>query len=592
MILSFCISMNAQDTELPVFNDCPSDIYVTIESQCDTVVSWVAPVDVTDNDAIAIGTLVQVSGPSSGSDLTPGNYTIVYTVEDLTGNIGTCSFVVHVYGIPEEGLACAPMNLSLNEDCMTVLNPRMFLQDTSNIDCLDNYVVMILDEDLNPITDTLTQEHVGNTYMYMVGLPNSGFSCMNTVTVEDKFAPKITCENDTVGCYALNTAIAPVVDESCVGFTLIPLPELRETIDCDDDFIGRVTRRFYARDDFGNTSDTCTQVIMLRRVDLSGFTSPENKTRANINPLSCDVPYALDDNGNPIPSVTGVPTINGLPVYPTPVFLCNANVTYEDNNLPTNGCIKTIIRRWTVTEWWCSQELTTSVFQTIEIVDDKAPVLSCPDDMSFSTAGHDCTATVNLPQISIVDACNTVDFVSVTYDGKTMLSNGGTVEIPVGVNLITYTARDKCGNTESCSFTVTVTDQRKPVAICLQNTVVSLTNYGTAYLYADMVDKGSFDDCKLETIEIRRMDDNCGIGSNTVFGDRVQFCCEDMGTDVMVVLRVTDSSGNFNECMVSVAVQNKILPKVTSCPDDVTITCTDYFNPEDLGATFGNITVS
>ncbi len=564
---------------------CPDDQIFAIQNPetCDTVVLWELP----HTDPASSFTISQIEGPTSEvTPLAPGDYPVVYAYE-YGGVEDTCTYVIHVSGISVDGLACGPKNISISDQCFTALTADMVLADYEDIPCIENYKVYILDENMNPVTDTVRSEHVGNTYMYSVGLPNSGLVCMNTMLIEDKIGPTIVCSNDTLPCFGLDSASVPVV-EDCSDYTLIPFPEKIEPLDCDPDFITKVTRKFYAKDVYGNIGDTCEQIIMLKRVDLTNISYPVNVE------LSCDGLYAKDENGNPMPSVTGVPTIDGEDIYPTPVFLCNSNVIYEDNVITDNGCLKRIIRTWSTTEWWCSEDQQTVGFQTIDIVDKTGPIISnCPGAMSFSTDGHNCSATVTLPALNITDACNEVSYVGVEFGGNTYTGNGGVFEIPVTADEVTYIARDNCGNTTECSFKITITDQHNPVAVCLTNTVVSLSSTGTAFITADMVDKESFDDCFLASVEIRRMDDNCGIVGNTEFGDIVHFCCEDMGQDIMVVLRVTDASGNWNECMVTVEVQNKIVPTITSCPDaTVTINCTDFYDPNNLAGYFGNITVS
>jgi hypothetical protein len=51
------------------------------------------------------------------------------------------------------------------------------------------------------------------------------------------------------------------------------------------------------------------------------------------------------------------------------------------------------------------------------------------------------------------------------------------------------------------------------------------------------------------------------------FSSHVKFCCTDVNSTPkqMVILRAIDASGNFNDCMVGVEVQDKIGPSIT-CP--------------------------
>lgn len=76
------------------------------------------------------------------------------------------------------------------------------------------------------------------------------------------------------------------------------------------------------------------------------------------------------------------------------------------------------------------------------------------------------------------------------------------------------------------------------------------------------------------------------------FGPYVQFCCEDVLADeVMVIFRVSDHSGNSSICMVAVEVQDKAIPNLL-CPDDVTIDCQDTYDHNNMDATFGSPSMS
>lgn len=69
-----------------------------------------------------------------------------------------------------------------------------------------------------------------------------------------------------------------------------------------------------------------------------------------------------------------------------------------------------------------------------------------------------------------------------------------------------YVASDGCYNEDSCIVYVTVLDKTPPVAVCQQNTVVSLTRDDVVHVYAEVFDDGSYDDCHIDSFKVRRMD--------------------------------------------------------------------------------------
>ena len=126
-----------------------------------------------------------------------------------------------------------------------------------------------------------------------------------------------------------------------------------------------VTRTYIARDASGNESLPCSITILLERIDFSLIDFPEPHTVQGGNPLLCDGPWAdadhdgipdpLDDPGPPYEYGTGVPTIDGVPIYPDFIGSCNALTTYEDVVLPQIGCVRKVMRVWTVREWHCTR---------------------------------------------------------------------------------------------------------------------------------------------------------------------------------------------------------------------------------------------
>ncbi|MDX8340997.1 gliding motility-associated C-terminal domain-containing protein, partial [Draconibacterium sp. IB214405] len=94
-----------------------------------------------------------------------------------------------------------------------------------------------------------------------------------------------------------------------------------------------------------------------------------------------------------------------------------------------------------------------SVFTTAEfsIIDTTAPVIECPEDVVVSIDADDPDAIVEIPLPLVSDNCGDVTY-SNDFNGTTDASG----LYPLGVTTVTYTAVDECGNTDSCSFTVTV----------------------------------------------------------------------------------------------------------------------------------------
>ena len=111
----------------------------------------------------------------------------------------------------------------------------------------------------------------------------------------------------------------------------------------------------------------------------------------------------------------------------------------------------------TVTDWCGNTSTCTTDVQAIE---DVPPVIVCPQNVTVtSTSPPPCSIVVNgLSWLSATDNCGTpfVDYVVTGATSNFGQNDASGLTYNQGVSTVTYTATDDCGNTSSCSFTVTV----------------------------------------------------------------------------------------------------------------------------------------
>lgn len=480
--------------------------------------------------------------------------------------------------------------ISLDQNCQALITPEIVLNDQTTT--CPGGIFSVNVQTLNgvniPGSPVVTGAYINQTLIAQVVDAVSGNTGWGYIHIEDKLAPVILCSDVTVSCSNIASFTPTVVDACDPNPTVTLISQSEQLLPCDVDFIKRITRVYRATDNQGNVSSTCTQVITVERIDLDAILYPIDIQ------IQCDANYPVDANGRPAPSYTGVPTLNGNSIFPTTDLGCNTVVTYSDLVLPSINGVQKIMREWIVNEWWCNGSNMDTDIQLIEIIDNQGPVISnCPSNYTASTTpGTDCQAMVLLPALTAVDACGTVGRIDVTYPGGFLSNkNGGLVLLNIGVNQITYTVYDNNNNSSQCTFTITVSDNTAPVVVCDQNTVVSLALDGTAYVYAQSFDDGSYDDCSAITFTVRRMDNggSCSFAPN--FGPTVLFCCDDVSAtnNVIVILRATDANGNFNDCMVNVQVQDKLPPAIV-CPASLTVACDFPYDLDNLAATFGTAT--
>jgi subtilisin-like proprotein convertase family protein len=167
------------------------------------------------------------------------------------------------------------------------------------------------------------------------------------------------------------------------------------------------------------------------------------------------------------------------------------------------------------------------------------PTISCPADIvvnSDEDGAGDCEAMVVFADAAAIDA---EDGPIATTQTAGPASGDA---FPVGDTDVTFEATDSDGNTVSCTFTVTVIDNEDPVAVC-QDITVTLDEFGMASITEADIDGGSTDNCPAFTLS----------ASQLTFG------CSDVG-DVVVILTITDASGNTDTCDATVTVVDDIAP--------------------------------
>jgi len=346
---------------------------------------------------------------------------------------------------------------------------------------------------------------------------SAGNSCWGQINVEDKLGPTITCSDITIACYDMNT-YEPTAVDACTTSEVSVIGEVKSVIACDPNHIKEITQEYLATDSYGNTSH-CHQTITLSRFDMSTIVWPIDYEIATGNNLTCKDP--LNADGNPDISVTGVPTSNGITLYPYDDLYCNIAVDYRDVVIVDFGCSKKIMRTWYVYEWHCGMTTETNHVQTLEINDTELPVITnCPTSLIYDSDGSSgCDREVELQLPSATDDCSGLLEVDVTYQGG-FVNNATTNPVVVlsGSTVVKYTVYDRCDNSASCQTVITIRDNQSPTAICDQNSVVSLRSDGTGLAHPGTFDDGSFDDCELYKTVVKRVDPSCGC-DRPVFSD-------------------------------------------------------------------------
>lgn len=486
--------------------------------------------------------------------------------------IGLIFTVTKLTAQPYCTMACNnSVNVSLPASCEGTITYDMILEGGNNpAICLPNgpqaFVVTVMDLNGTPLPTSpiVTGDYIGQTLSVKIKHWSTGNVCWGSIVVQDKLAPLLTCPPDvTVSCTA-NTAAAATgtaTASDCSDFSVTHY-DVTQNNGCNGSFVSVITRTWTATDEYNNTR-TCHQIIRIAQPASTSVQWPPNRDGFAAPAVNCV-------NPNTNPSNTGSPMINGQPI-PNGSGYCNMAVTYTDQTLPLCQNSYKILRTWTVVAWCTSAILTNT--QVIAVKDSKPPTLTCPADLTAGTTSSvNCKASIILPTAGVTDDCSTSFNATMTTPAGLVNGNGGVIHnVSLGVYNVVYNIADNCGNAATCTVKLTVVDDDAPTVVCDQNTVVTLTSNGTALVYAQTFDDGSYDNCGPVTFSVRRMNDGCG--TTATFGPTVKLCCADVGTDVQVVMKATDYVGNSNTCMVIVRVFDKDAPAI-SCPANKTIACT------------------
>ena len=461
------------------------------------------------------------------------------------------------------------LNVSLDGTGQAVITPLILLQDPSCDPA--GFTVNITNPNDISVGNTLTCDHVGLTMKATVTQTSTGNSCWTFITVEDYIKPQIICSDTVILCnQSVDPSVIgyPLATDNCSMFANTDLDYVDEFMDLacfavqgTDTITSQILRTWSVQDESGNV-DTCIQMIYLKRVTIDDVTFPAHRDGFAAPALDCSQdPTDL--------LLTGEPSINGIPIDNS--GNCELIVSHTDQIVPLCGTGEyRVLRTWTVIDY-CSGEFTLNV-QIINVKDTTAPQISCPADMTVGTLQNDCSAIVNLPLASVTDDCSGFE---ITPSWAYGTGYGPFLDVPVGTHVVTYTAEDDCGNMSTCTMNVEVVDNIPPTPVCDYSTVVDLSIFGSAIIYANTFDDGSHDNCGIDSIAVSRDGIN--------FGPYVSFDCSDIeNSPVEVTLRIWDLAGNYNECTVNTIVDDKISP-VIACPSNVYINC--YEDYKDLNIT-------
>ena len=340
----------------------------------------------------------------------------------------------------------------------------------------------------------------------------------------------------TVGTFALDTKIA-VYDSLCPG----------AIIDCNDD-----------DPDCGGclqsaiTWNVISGTTYLLRLGLYDSISGQGAGTFDLivtDSIAPSITCAVDQQDSTDVGVcSAVVTVAG----PTVSDACGfTNVTNDYNG--TADASDTYPEGVTTVTWYAMDFTdTASCVQTITIIDDENPSITCAGGQNQTADAGLCLAAVTVTGPSTNDNCMVVTVIN-SHTGTADASGN----YPVGITTVTWTVTDTSGNSATCAQDITVTDDEDPTITCPANIIIPLC--------------GSF-----TVVPVPSTSDNCNVASviNTFNGTGNATDTYPLDT-TFVTWTVTDIYTNTSSCTMWI-LRNES-PAVDISPDPAfACVATDY----------------
>ncbi len=548
-----CIQqINVEDSELPVIT-CPAD--ATVECDESTHPDALGSASAMDNcDMNPVITYEDESTQTDDGSCTDYSYTITrtWTATDACGNVSTCMQTIIVEDTTVPTITFCPESTTVECDQPTDPQALGFAQATDN--CDNNLTIDFDDE------STQTDEGACTDFSYTITRTwtatdacDNATSCIQTITVVDTTDPIILCpEPTTVQCDQPTDPSATgeaTATDNCDGNPAITYDDASTQTDdgsCTD-FSYSITRTWTAVDACGNDA-TCIQPIIVVDTQAPVFTvCPPTIT------VECDLNAS---NTNTDPANTGVPTAEDN---------CDPDPTITSSDVEvTTGLqcpvVKQITRTWTV-EDACGNS-TSDCVQLILVLDNTAPLIECPADITLDCAT--ATDPVNTGGMAIaIDACDATPTI-VWEDEQT---TGPCINDSLAVITRTWFAFDNCGNVEVCDQFIALIDETAPEFILcpVRDTI----------------------NCEVDpdpqVTGIPEVVDNCDAAPGVDYSD-VSVIDPDcpQGKTITRTWTAVDHCGNMTTCEQIIVVQDTTRP-VLICPNDITVQCDESTDPADTG---------
>ncbi len=511
-----------KDNEKPQIG-CPADQTVSADGNCSGTIGIRALDSKSDN---CTGTVNEAQSPDAGTALNGHNdtKTVTLTATDVAGNSTTCSFTVTLKDVTKPIINCpADQTVAADGNCSGTIGAYALLSKSDNCST-------VITEGQSPAASTSLNGHNDAETVTLTATDAVGNSttCSFTVTLKDVAKPIINCPADQTvaadgncsGTIGVRTLASK--SDNCNGtVNEEQSPAASTPLNGHND---AETVTLTATDAVGN-STTCSFTVTLKDVAKPSITCPADQTVAADGNCGGTVgAYALLSKSD---NCSTVITEEQSPAASTPL---NGHNDAETVTLTATDVVG---------------NSTTCSF-TVTLKDGIKPSITCPADVSVAS-GPFCTAIVGARALaSKSDNCSGLITEEQSPAANTVLDGHNDFRI------VTLTATDAAGNSQTCTFKVTARDDTPPGIACPANRTVNTDAGQCSSVQTYSVT--ATENCSFTLTQTN------GLASGSAFP---------LGLNV-VNWRVTDVAGNSTICSFSITVTDKQAPAI-GCPNNITV---------------------
>lgn len=518
------------------------------------VTAWLATIEVESDCGIkSITNNYAPNNFQEGECDQVGTQEVTFTVTDNCDQVKTCTATITVRNDREIEWISVPSDITL--DCSETIPVTMATAgDNCGVVTVD-YVDQVINEtcpNSYTVKRTFTAEdECGNTKTHVQNI----HIIDDENPVFDNIPSDITVDCSEEGYTTQITSWLNSITATDNCSTVTITNNFDPSVAC-----GEVVVTFTGTDACGNS------ITLQRTVTISGSQTPEI-TIGTTPILNCGDQNNLTIIGNWLSSVEGTNSCGSTDVSVNytaqEILTALVNGTFESGET----CQSSLVVTFTAQDPCGS---TIEIEQTITLVDEFNPTISCPGDLTLECGGNNQSLINNwLNSVVGSDNCSNV-VITNNYNTSTFVSDCGNS----GYRVVTFTATDQCGNEATCSATIYIEDNTAPVFTTVPSDVT--LECGQSLPAPNHV-----------------VTDNCGtvnveIDEETINGD----CAYNY--QVVRTYTATDDCGNIKVHVQNIYFEDSKAPVFTYVPSNYNAECGEELLYEDATATddCGAVTIS